>query len=88
MSPSKKKIIFFIRSYDNEYAAGITTKVSNVEDIIPPIIATDKGLFSSEPAPTPKAAGNKAKINVSEVISTGLSLTGHAFISASSILLP
>lgn len=73
---------------DSEYAAGITINVSRVDEIIPPIIATAIGPFSSDPGPTPSAAGMSAKINVNEVIKTGLSLTGHASVRAWSIFKP
>ena len=60
----------------------MTTKVSNVDDNIPPITATDNGPLVSDPAPYPIAAGKRASISVSEVIRTGLSLIGQASRSA------
>ena len=60
----------------------MTTKVSKVDDNMPPITATESGPLVSDPAPEPMAAGKRARISVSEVIRTGLSLMGHASKSA------
>ena len=60
----------------------MTTKVSNVEDNMPPITAIDNGPLVSDPAPYPIAAGKRARISVSEVIRTGFSHMGHASKSA------
>ena len=54
------------------YNDGITTKVSNVEEIIPPITTEASGFWTSDPIPLESIIGKKPNTATRAVIKTGL----------------
>src|SRR5476651_1770723 len=59
------------RTLTSAYNTGITTSVSTVEEIIPPIIGAAMRLITSEPVPVPHMIGNSPAMMAHTVIMIG-----------------
>src|SRR6185503_12629295 len=86
--PIRPQTVEFAASSNNEYATGVTTRVSTRQSDWPPITTTDVERLIPEPGPLLNASGAIPATNAIVVIRIGRNRSRLAWISASCRSIP